>query len=133
MPYRKPSERQDVMAMVCEFTYADMPTTAVALALADLPPGAIVVGGDLVVTTVWNTGTSAALAVGDVTTSNRYASAVDLKTAARTALTITGFTVTATQKLLNATPTYVGGAATAGAARLTVHYIVRNRGTHPGG
>ena len=133
MALRKPAERQDLIVATVDFTFADIATTAVAVAAMDLPPNAIVAGGDIVVTTVWNTGTSAALAVGDVTTTNRYASAVDLKALGRTALTLTGFTVTSTQKLLSLLPTYVGGAATAGVARLTLHYYIKARGTHPAG
>lgn len=127
MPIKKNSARQEVIAAHVDFTYADIPTTATVYEALDLPPGAVVVGGDLVVTTAWNTGTTATIDIGDVTTGNRYANDVDLKTAARTALTLTGFTTTTTQKTVNATPTLSGTAATAGAARLTVLYVVKGR------
>lgn len=133
MALRKPAERQDLIVATVDFTFADLPTTAVLVDAFDLPPNAVVAGGDIVVTTVWNTGTTATLGVGDVTSNTRYASGVDLKTAARTALTITGFTNTITQKQIKLLPTYVGGAATAGAARVTLHYYIKSRGTHPGG
>lgn len=133
MAIRKPAERQDLIVATVDFTYADLPTTATLYDAFDFPPNAVVAGGDIVVTTAWNTGTTATLGVGDVTSNTRYASGVDLKTAARTALTITGFTNTTTQKQIKLLPTYVGAAATAGAARVTVHYYIKGRGTHPGG
>ena len=133
MATRKPAERQDLIVATGDFLFSDMATTAVPFDAFDLPPNAVIAGGDIVVTTAWNTGTTATLAVGDVTTGTRYATGVDLKTAARTALTLTGFINTTTQKQIKLTPTYVGGAATAGAARVTLHYYIKARGTHPGG
>ena len=127
MPITKNSGRQELITASVDFTFADIPTTATAYAAMDIPFNAIVVGGDLVVTTAWNTGTTATLSVGDVTLATRYATTVDLKTAARTALTLAGFTHTNTEKVLNGTTALVGGAATAGAARLTVLYYIKNR------
>jgi hypothetical protein len=122
------ANRQEVISGYVDITYDQVPTTATVYAALKMPVNAIVVGGDLVVTTAWNTATTATVDIGDVTTGNRYANDVDLKTAARTALTLTGFTITSTQPVINFTPTYVGTAATAGAARLTVNYIVKGRG-----
>lgn len=130
MPITKNSGRQEPTVASVDFTFADIPTTAQINAALDIPQNAIVTGGDLTVTTAWNTATTAALAVGDVTLGTRYAAAADLKTAGRTALTLTGFIHTNTQKEIVATPTYVGAAATAGAARLTVTYIVKERSAH---
>jgi hypothetical protein len=130
MPITKNSGRQEVIVASVDFTFADIPTTATAYAAMDIPQNAIVIGGDLTVTTAWNTGTTATLSVGDVTLATRYATTVDLKTAARTALTLAGFTHTNTEKVLNGTTAFVGGAATAGAARLTVQYIVKGRALH---
>lgn len=127
MAITKNSARQELITAFVDFTYADIPTTATAYAAMDIPQNAVVIGGDLTVTTAWNTGTTATLSVGDVTLATRYATTVDLKTAARTALTLTGFVHTNTQKVLNGTTAYVGGAATAGAARLTVLYYVKGR------
>ena len=75
-----------------------------------------------------NTATSATLKVGDAVDDDRYTgSAIDLKTAGRTALTLTGFVHTASDNLLKALPTLAGTAATAGAARLEFHYYVQGR------
>lgn len=130
MPITKNSGRQEPVVATVDFTFADIPTTAQINAALDMPQNAIVIGGDLTVTTVWNTATSAALAVGDVTLGTRYVAAADLKALGRTALTLTGFTHTNVQKEITATPTYVGAAATTGAARLTVTYIVKDRALH---
>lgn len=127
MPITKNTGRQEVIAATVDFTYADVPTTATVYEALNLPANAVVVGGDFVVTTAWNTGTTATIDIGDVTTGNRYGNDIDLKTAARTALTLTGFTVTNTQKTVNVTPALAGTAATAGAARLTVLYVVKGR------
>jgi hypothetical protein len=127
MPVTKNAGRQSPVEAWVEFNFADIPTTATVYDLVDLPPGAIVVGGDFVVTTAWNTATTATLSLGDATTATRYGSTVDLKTAARTALTLTGFAHTATEKAVRGTTAFSGTAATAGAARLRVAYIVKGR------
>lgn len=123
----KNSSRQEPAEAWLDFTFADLLTTAIAYDALDLPVNAIVVGGDLVVTAVWNTATSAALAVGDVTVTNRYGAGIDLKALGRTALTITGLVHTSTENLIRLLPTYVGGAATVGSARLRVAYITKGR------
>lgn len=131
MAITKNSARQELITAFVDFTYADIPTTATIYDALDLPANAVVVGGDVLVTTAWNTGTTAAANVGDTTLATRYGSAIDLKTAARTALTAAalGFIHTNTEKVLKVAPTYVGGAATAGAARLSVQYYVKGRST----
>lgn len=127
MAITKNTSRQEIVSAYVDFTYASVPDTATAYPALDLPVGAIVVGGDLTVTTAWNTGTTATLAIGDATTSNRYLAATDLKTAARTPLVPTGFTHTSAENILKALTALVGTAASAGAARLRVDYIVKGR------
>lgn len=129
MPITKKSGRQDLVVATVDFNFADVPTTATVYEALDLPPNAIIAGGDFVVTTAWNTATSAAANIGDATLATRYGSAIDLKVAARTPLTAAalGFIHGNNEKVLRFTPTYVGAAATAGAARLTVHYFVKDR------
>lgn len=131
MAITKQSGRQELIVASVDFTFADVPTTATIYDALDLPSNAVVVGGDFVVTTAWNTATSAAANIGDATLATRYGSAIDLKTAARTALTAAalGFVHTNTEKVLRVAPTYVGAAATAGAARLSVQYYVKGRST----
>lgn len=125
MPITKNPNRQELITAFVDFTFADIPTTATAYDALDLPVGAVVTGGDLVVTTAWNS-TTASLQIGDVTLASRYSGAVDLKAAARTALTVTGFTHTAVEKVLKGA-NIITGTATAGAARLSVTYYVKGR------
>lgn len=130
MPITKNSGRQELLIAWVDFNFADIPTTATIYNALDLPTNAVVCNGALVVNTPWNTGTTATLSVGDVTLATRYATTVDLKTAGRTALGLTGFITTTAQPVVNTTTAFVGAAATAGQARLTVHYYVKGRVLH---
>lgn len=91
-----------------------------------LPPNANVIGGEIVVETAWATSTAATLSVGDSGSATRYANAVDLKTAARTALTLTGFRGAGENIRLAVNATVAN--ATAGKATVRVMYTVQNRG-----
>lgn len=91
-----------------------------------LPEGAQVVGGFVLVTTPYNSATTATLNVGDAGLATRYGSAIDLKTAGRKALTPTGL-ITAAKAPVTATFAQTGTAATAGAARVYIEYIVERK------
>ena len=125
MAISKNASRQELVTAFVDFTFADVPTTATSYEALDLPVNAVIVGGDLVVTTAWNS-TTATFQIGDATLASRYSGAVDLKSAARTALTPTGFVHTATEKALKGA-NIITGTATAGAARLSVQYYVKGR------
>jgi hypothetical protein len=126
MPITKQRGRQGVIEAFVEFNFADIPTVATWPAI-DLPPGAIIVGGDLVVTTAWNNSGTATLAIGDATTGNRYLTATSLKSAGRTALVPTGFRTTTAQPSVTAVTALSSLDSTAGVARLRVAYIVDKR------
>jgi hypothetical protein len=83
------------------FNYTQLADTAVAVPAIKLPYG------------------------GDSTTANRYANDVNLKSAARTALTITGYVSDGAE--IQITPVLVGTAATAGAGRVVVEYVISGR------
>lgn len=108
-----------------EVTNSDW-AAAIAEAIHKVPPKAQVVGGDIVVETVFNSTTNT-VSVGDSGSATRYASAVDLKAAARTALTLTGYKYTTATDIL-ATYAQTGTAPTQGKARIAIHYIVLDRG-----
>lgn len=128
MAITKNSARQEIIIAHFDFSYADAPTTATQYSALDLPINAVVVGGALIVKTAWNTATSATFKFGDAVDDDRYTgSAIDLKTAGRTNLTLTGFVHTSSDNLLKVLPTYSGTAASAGAARVEVHYYVQGR------
>ena len=90
-----------------------------------LPPNATVVGGEIIVETAGVGPTAYTLSVGDSASATRYASAVDLKTAARTALTLTGFRGAGENIRLTMNVTVAN--ASAGKATVRVLYTVQNR------
>lgn len=90
-----------------------------------LPPNANVIGGEIVVETAGVGPTAYTLSVGDSGSATRYASAVDLKTAARTALTLTGFRGAGENIRLTMNVTVAN--ASAGKATVRVLYTVQNR------
>lgn len=121
------SNRQQSRWASVSFTYADIASGTAATAVK-LPVGAVVVGGQLTVTTAFNSGTSDVIVVGDATTSNRYLTSTSIASAARTALVPTGYAALSTTREVQVTWTAVGAAATAGAVRLEVEYINPSRG-----
>ena len=87
-----------------------------------LPPGSQVIGGDVTVLTASNDTGISTLTLGDETTANRYADGVNLKSAGRSALTLTGFQNDAGESL-RATVANANGNATTGRVKITVQYI----------
>lgn len=100
--------------------------TNVDLNAIPLPPNAIVVGGEVTVETAVAGPTAATLSVGDASSATRHANAVDLKTAGRTALTLTGYVNAAGDNLQLRLNTTVA-VATAGKVSVRVMYVVRGR------
>lgn len=125
MTIKKIAGRQELVAAYVNIGFAD-PTYGTAEAAIDLPGNAVIVGGDVTVTTAWNSATTATLKLGDTLDDKRYTgTAVDLKTAGRTALTLTGYKHTA--EALKTLIAQTGAAATAGAASISVQYYVTGR------
>lgn len=99
--------------LVAEFTFNAVDTiantsgvetsfnaTTLVADVVPLPVGATVIGGEVVVETIYSTTGTATLKVGDSVDDDEYtASAIDLKTAGRTALTLTGATYTGSDNL----------------------------------
>lgn len=113
MAITKSDARQWPLAEVIRFTYEDLDPAA-PVALADLAGGEVITGGSITVITPWDSATSAALDIGDADLATRYATAVDLKAAGRTAFTLTGDVQSVHTELLAALAE--DGAATAGEA-----------------
>lgn len=121
-------ERQSVISTnPIAFTFEDL-VTAVAKAAADVPPGSIIVGGMVIVDTAWDTTGAATVDVGDASVSDRYASAVDLKTPGLTALSLTGYTH-ANIDTIALLASLAANDATAGEGRLILQYITDGRAT----
>lgn len=133
MAITKSVGRQTVLDAKVDFTHVDLETSVAVqtdkvLAAFDLPPSAIVVGGEIVVTTAFAGPTVANIDIGDSGLATRYATDVDLKTAARTALTLTGFKHVSSV-VINARVTSTVAVSTAGAGYVTLRYIVDGRVT----
>ena len=94
----------------------------------DLPPGAIVVGGSLVVETVYNTTGTATLAIGDSGLATRYLGATNLKAAALTAIVPTGYK-NVSGLPVRLTLALADLAGTQGVVRVSVEYVIDGRAT----
>jgi len=92
-----------------------------------MPPGAVIVGGDVIVETAYAGPTVATVSLGISGSTTSLLNAVDLKTAGRTALTLTSPLLANAGQNLRATIAYTVANATAGKARLRVEYVVDNR------
>ena len=94
-----------------------------------IPRGAVITGGEVIVEQAYVGSTAATLSVGIAGSANALANAVDLKTAGRTALTLSNVT----QLLCNdganirLTLAYTVANATAGKARVRVSYTLDGR------
>ncbi|BEP34339.1 hypothetical protein GmRootV59_13130 [Variovorax sp. V59] len=127
MSLKRKSDRQPRLVAILDIGHADPAAYGTAEDAISVPGNAIVVGGALTVLTAWNSATTATLSLGDAALATRYANAVDLKTVARTPLTLTGHKYTVGQ-WLKALIAQTGAAATAGAARIELEYVVDGRG-----
>ena len=90
-----------------------------------LPSAATLVGGEVVVETVSNDTGTATIAVGDSASATRYLSATNIKAAARTALTLTGYRGQGED--IRITLANANGNATTGKVTVRVQYVVANR------
>lgn len=129
MPIKKSSGRQVPLTAMLTIKHSDVTAYGTAESAIDLPGGAIVTGGDITVVDPWNSATTATLKLGDKVDDDRYtAAAVDLKTAGRTALTLTGHKHGGIESL-KALFAQTGAVATKGEVRITVEYIAEGRAT----
>ena len=92
-----------------------------------MPPGAVIIGGEVVVETAYAGSTAATVSLGIAGSTTALANAVDMKTAARTALTLTSPLLANAGQNLRATIAYTVANATAGKARLRVQYTIDQR------
>ena len=118
--------RQSSIWAYQEINFSDL-ASGIAQVAVHLPVDAVVVGGELAVTTPFNSATSDTLSVGDAAHATRYANAANIHVAGRIALTLTGFKVTSATRQLQVLWTGVGAAPTAGQVVLMVQYIVSYR------
>lgn len=120
--------RQTVLFASIAISAAHIADTAVAVQAINLPYGARIVAGDVVVKTAFGASTTAVLDIGDKIVPNRYANDVDLKAAARTALGITGYVSDGGEIFV--TPVITGPAPTVGELVLSIQYVIEGRAGH---
>jgi hypothetical protein len=101
-------------------------TAGSGTAALKLPSGARVIGGELVVTEVFNSTSTDTIAVGDSGSATRYLGATNVRATGRTALVPTGYKNTAPTDLL-LTWASGGGTPTTGAGYIMVMYIIDGR------
>lgn len=125
MSITKNDGRQSPLVASVDVGFADFVSGTLEAAV-ELPAGAVVLSGNFNVTEAFDSGTSDSITVGDAADEDRYLTATDAQAVALTALVPTGLAVTGIDDV-TVTLTSVGTAATAGAATLTVEYIVPGR------
>lgn len=131
MPIKKLSGRQEVIAATADFTFADV-ASGVYVPAVDLPGGAIVVGGHLAITTIFNSATDDKFSIGDkvgvaaAAAATYAAQSADITAAGAVPVVATGKKY-AEPSTVGVVWTGTGAAPTAGAGRLTVLYIVDGR------
>jgi hypothetical protein len=93
----------------------------------NLPPGAVIMGGAVIVETAYAGSTAATVSVGITGSLTTLANAVDMKTVARTALTLTSPLLCNTGTNVRLTIAYTVANATAGKVRVRVDYTIDGR------
>lgn len=91
----------------------------------NLPPGAVVIDGDVVTETAVTGATAYNVSVGDSGNTTRYLGATNKLSAGRTALVPTGYVGVGEQIRITVNPTVAD--ATLGKVTVRVVYVVRNR------
>lgn len=119
MAITKDFNRRDVSTAIVSIGFADL-TAAGSDAAIQLPGGAMVTGGFLVVDEVFNSTTNT-LSIGDALLATRHGNAINLKALGVTQLTVTGYE-TLTEADLKVAYALTGAASTTGKARLYVEY-----------
>ena len=99
--------------------------TSIVADVINLPPNSVIVSGEVVTETAVAGSTAYNISVGDSGSATRYLGATSIKSAARTALTLTGYRGTGED--VRRTFANAGGDATAGTVSVRVQYIVTGR------
>lgn len=113
---------------VIEFGYADgiAAGSGVFFGTSDVPPGAIILGGGVMITQIFNSTTSDTLVVKD-SAGNSYKTGINAQALGYTALTPTGIPVTTiAEETLGLTWTPGSGTPTQGTGYVIVEYFLPN-------
>ena len=126
MSITKNAGRQGVVVAYVDISFADL-VDDVAQGAIDLPLGAVVVGGEVIVTEAFDSGTTDELSVGLPGDSNIFVGGIDGQALGLTTIEPFGAVHDATNNSVEVTWLSSGSAATAGAFRLAVRYYVNGR------
>ena len=125
MAITQSSDRQYALTAIVDFGFADL-TDSVAMLAAELPSDAIITGGHLYISEVFDSTTSDTIAIGD-SAGGAYLAATTVRALGATALVADGSKVTAGESI---TLTHVAGVAdtaTTGIGQLVVEYVRQGR------
>lgn len=125
MAITKNVDRQWPLVAIVDIAFGDTPTTATFYEAADLPGKARVIGGALIVKTVWDSSTNL-FAVGDSGSADRYLTSQDIKVLGTTVFDFNSDDGVAPLDV-GVTYTETGGATTTGAAQLVILYVIDER------
>lgn len=122
---KNPSHQYSKIASI-NVDFSNLPATGVWAGAFDLPAGAVPLRGAAQVITLFNPGTSLVASLGTVLDDNKYLSAIDMETAAATAVTLP-FVSNAALEHVGLTFTLVGAVPTAGRAVFWIEYMLPNQ------
>lgn len=126
MAITQSSDRQYTLQAIVDFGFADLTDSTADIAI-ELPSDAIITGGHLYISEVFNSTTSDVISIGDTDDDNEYLSAQSVAALGLTALVPTGLKLDAGK---NITILHVAGTAdtaTTGIGQLVVNYIRQGR------
>lgn len=128
MPITKKTGRQKKVVATTDFTFADVASGVYAPAV-DLPLGAIVTGGALCITELFNSATTDTFSIGSqgsgAAVATTYAAAsADVTATGRAAAVVPTGVKTTESSTVGVVWTGVGAAPTAGKGTLIVEYII---------
>lgn len=132
MPITKKSGRQDELVATADFTFADLVDNTYVAAV-DVPVGAIVTGGHLNITTLFNSATTDQFSIGDKEGSAAASAATYAALSADVTAVPANIAIVPTGKKYASAGSVgvvwdgAGAVPTTGAGRLVVKYIIDNR------
>lgn len=128
MPNRIANERQYALTAVQKTDYSDFATPGLSTLTVELPPGAVIVGGGILVVTASNAAGAATLSVGITGGSaTAFLPATGIKAAGYTAFSTGVGTYLPNGGSVSLTSALTTG-ATAGEVQVLVNYVVLGRG-----
>lgn len=127
MSYTENTGAQAPSVKIADVVLADL-TSAEALAVISLPAQAIIIGGHVYVSEVFNSTSSDAITIGDGADADEYLGSTSVQALGRTALVPTGIPCSSeNEKTVKITWTSGGGTPTTGALQVIVMYVEPGR------